>query len=29
MTNNKWMDDPVLNGISNEKLESLDDFFKE
>ena len=23
MTNNKWMDDPVLNGISNEKLEIL------
>ena len=23
MSNNKWMDDPVLNGISNEKLEVL------
>ena len=23
MSNNKWMDDPVLNGISNEKLEML------
>lgn len=23
MMNNKWMDDPVLNGISNEKLEVL------
>ena len=23
MSNNKWMDDPVLNGISNEKLEIL------
>ena len=23
MSNNKWMDDPVLEGISNEKLEML------
>lgn len=23
MSNNKWMDDPLLNGISNEKLEAL------
>ena len=23
MSSNKWMDDPVLNGISNEKLEML------
>lgn len=23
MANNKWMDDPVLSGISNEKLEIL------
>lgn len=23
MVNNKWMDDPVLSGISNEKLEIL------
>ena len=23
MTTNKWMDDPVLNGLSNEKLEAL------
>ncbi len=23
MINNKWMDDPVLSGISNEKLEIL------
>lgn len=23
MSNNKWMDDPLLNGISNEKLDAL------
>ena len=23
MANNKWMDDPILEGISNEKLEML------
>ena len=29
MSNNKWMDDPVLEGISNEKLEMLTYFIQQ